>query len=61
METATYEAFRQFADSWGLVYMFGIFVVVTVMLFWRGAKQRAAEAARIPLVDDEPLKTDHLK
>lgn len=62
METATYEALRQFADSWGLVYMFGIFAVVTVMLFWRGARQHAAEAALIPLKDDdEPLKTDSQK
>jgi cytochrome c oxidase cbb3-type subunit 4 len=59
METATYEALRQFADSWGLVYMFGIFAVVTATLFWRGAKHRAAEAARIPLMDDDkPLETD---
>lgn len=59
MDTATYEGLRQFADSWGLVYMLGIFVVVMVMLFWRGAKQRAVEAARIPLLDDDlPLGSD---
>lgn len=58
METATYELLRQFADSWGLVYMFGICAVVAVMLFWRGAKQNASEAARIPLTDDEPLAGD---
>jgi cytochrome c oxidase cbb3-type subunit 4 len=59
MDTATYEGLRQFADSWGLVYMFGIFAVVSVMLFWRGAKQRAVEAARIPLADDDrPLTTE---
>jgi cytochrome c oxidase cbb3-type subunit 4 len=53
MDTATYENMRQFADSWGLAYMLGIFLVVTAMLFWRGAKQRAAAAARIPLLDDD--------
>jgi cytochrome c oxidase cbb3-type subunit 4 len=53
MNIATYESLRQFADSWGLVYMLGIFVVVTAMLFWRGARQRAQEAARIPLMDDD--------
>jgi len=58
MDTATYENLRQFADSWGLVYMLGIVIVVMVMLFWRGAKQRAVEASRIPLMDDEPLGSD---
>jgi cbb3-type cytochrome oxidase subunit 3 len=53
MDTATYENMRQFADSWGLAYMLGTFLVATAMLFWRGAKQRAAEAARIPLLDDD--------
>lgn len=55
MDTQTYESLRQFADSWGLVYMFGIFLVVTAMLFMRGAKHRAQEAARIPLDDDNVL------
>jgi cytochrome c oxidase cbb3-type subunit 4 len=53
MNIATYESLRQFADSWGLVYMLGIFVVMMAMLFWRGAKQHAQEAARIPLMDDD--------
>ena len=56
MDLSTYEGLRQFADSWGLVYMFGIFGVVAVMLFVRGARQRAHDAASIPLTDDdEPL------
>lgn len=53
MDTTTYEGLRQFADSWGLVYMFGIFLVVMAMLFWRGARQRAVQAASIPLMDDD--------
>jgi cytochrome c oxidase cbb3-type subunit 4 len=53
MDIATYESLRQFADSWGLVYMLAIFGAVMAMLFWRGARQRAAEAAFIPLVDDD--------
>jgi cytochrome c oxidase cbb3-type subunit 4 len=59
MDTATYESLRQFADSWGLVYMLGIFVVVMATLFWRGARQHALEAAHIPLMDDDhPLGSD---
>jgi cytochrome c oxidase cbb3-type subunit 4 len=55
MNTQIYEALRQFADSWGLVYMLGIFLAVTIMIFAPGAKRRASEAARIPLNDDSPL------
>lgn len=54
METAFYDALRQFADSWGLVYMLGIFLVVLGFIFRRGAKSSALEAARIPLDDDTP-------
>ena len=55
MENTTYELLRQFADSWGLVYIFFFFFSVTAMLFLRGAKSRAQEAANIPLDDDHPL------
>jgi cytochrome c oxidase cbb3-type subunit 4 len=58
MSTATYEGLRQFADSWGLLYMVGILLVVMALLFWRGAGQRASDAARIPLMDDQPPRSD---
>ena len=58
METAQYDALRHFADSWGLVYMFAIFVVVLIFMFRRGAKDHAREAAQIPLEDDHPIQ-DH--
>ena len=54
MTTAIYESMRHFADSWGLVYMFGIFVAVLVRISLPSAKQHAMEAARIPLDDDHP-------
>ncbi|MEO7223992.1 MAG: cbb3-type cytochrome c oxidase subunit 3 [Devosia sp.] len=56
METAIYETMRHFADSWGLVYMVGIFIAVLVRISLPGAKQHAIEAARIPLDDDRPAK-----
>ncbi len=56
METAIYDTMRHFADSWGLVYMVGIFLAVLVLISLPGAKDRASEAARIPLDDDRPLK-----
>ena len=56
MDTATYDALRQFADSWGLVYMLVIFLVVLAMVFRRGARDMAHDAARIPLDDDKPAE-----
>jgi cytochrome c oxidase cbb3-type subunit IV len=54
MDTAHYDMLRHFADSWGLVYMLAIFLTVMVMIFLPGARNRAIEAARIPLDDDQP-------
>jgi cytochrome c oxidase cbb3-type subunit 4 len=56
MNTATYDMMRHFADSWGLLYMMGIFLAVTVFILLPGAKSRAEAAARIPLEDGEPLE-----
>jgi cytochrome c oxidase cbb3-type subunit 4 len=56
MDTATYDAMRHFADSWGLVYMFGIFLFVLVFMFRRGARSSARDAANIPLRDDTPAE-----
>jgi cytochrome c oxidase cbb3-type subunit 4 len=53
MPTADYDAMRHFADSWGLLYMLGIFLAVAIMLFLPGAGVRAQAAARIPLADDD--------
>lgn len=47
-----YGIFREFADSWGLVYLFAVWLGVLVMLFLPGAKKRAIDAASIPLKDD---------
>ncbi|WP_338720694.1 cbb3-type cytochrome c oxidase subunit 3 [Devosia sp. XK-2] len=44
-----YDALRHFADSWGLVYMFGIFLAVILFLLRPSARQRAVDAAQIPL------------
>jgi cytochrome c oxidase cbb3-type subunit IV len=52
MPTANYDAMRHFADSWGLLYMFVIFLAVTIMLFLPGAAKRARAAAEIPLSDE---------
>jgi len=52
MDTSHYDMLRHFADSWGLVYMMGIFLAVVVFLLLPGARASARAASRIPL-DDE--------
>lgn len=48
----TYEAFRHFADSWGLIYMLSIFVGVILFLIRPGAREQAKNAAQIPFNED---------
>jgi cytochrome c oxidase cbb3-type subunit 4 len=60
MPTAHYDALRHFADSWGLLYMLGIFIVAAVMLFLPGAAGRARAAAQIPLRDDPTPPSERL-
>ena len=58
METVQYDTLRHLADSWGLVYMFAVFVAVTLFLFRPGAKKHARIAAQIPLRDGDPADRD---
>ena len=43
---------REFADSWGLLFLTIFFLGVIVYAFRPGGKQSADEAARIPLQED---------
>ncbi|MBY8916733.1 cbb3-type cytochrome c oxidase subunit 3 [Nitratireductor sp. L1-7-SE] len=47
-----YTALRQFADSWGLLFMAVFFVGTVLFAFRPGSRKSAEEAARIPLKDD---------
>ncbi len=47
-----YQALRTFADSWGLLYMFLIFIGVIVWVFRPGAKKLSEDASRIPFKED---------
>ena len=49
---STYEAFRQFADSWGLVAMLIVFVVLAAWPFRKGARKRNEDAANVIFKDD---------
>lgn len=47
-----YENLRQFADSWGLLYLVALFVIAILFTFRPGSRKVADEAARIPLKED---------
>jgi len=49
---ATYESVAHFAQTWGLVYFFVIFVGVLVYALWPKNKRSFDEASRIPLRED---------
>lgn len=61
MPTAHYDMLRHFADSWGLLYMMAIFLVVVFFLVRPGAKANAMAAARIPLDDVQPRAEEERK
>ena len=48
----TYTAMRQFADSWGLVFLFVVFVGAVLFMFRPGGKAAAGRAAQIPFKED---------
>lgn len=61
MPTAHYDMLRHFADSWGLLYMMAIFLVVVFFLVRPGAKANAMAAALIPLDDVQPRAGEERK
>ncbi len=48
-----YQTLRTFADSWGLLYMFLIFLAVVFWAFRPGSKETSADAANIPFKENE--------
>ena len=48
-----YNTMRHMADSWGLVYLFVIFIGVVIFTFRPGSKKKAEEIAKIPLKEDD--------
>lgn len=48
----TYTALRTFADSWALLGMTLFFIGAVIFAFRPGSRDRANEAARIPLRDE---------
>lgn len=48
-----YNDFRHFADSWGLLMMGILFLVLIIWPFRKGASQRNEDAANIIFRDDD--------
>ena len=48
----TYDALRHFADTWGLLAMFAIFLIAFVFALRPRAGETYAHIARIPLKED---------
>ena len=48
----TYKAVAEFAQTWGLLYFVGIFLLVIAYAYWPSRKQQFDEAARMPLQED---------
>ncbi|MCO5134673.1 MAG: cbb3-type cytochrome c oxidase subunit 3 [Phyllobacteriaceae bacterium] len=48
-----YQSMRAFADSWGLLYMFLIFLAVVVWAFRPGSRSMSEDAANIPFKENE--------
>lgn len=50
---STYEALRHFADSWGLLAMAIVFVLLSAWPFRPGARDRNDAAAKMIFKDDD--------
>ena len=48
-----YSTFRQLADSWGLLYLFVLFVGVVFFTFRPGSKKVAKDVSMIPFKEDD--------
>jgi len=48
----TYQFFAQFAQTWGLIYFFVLFLVVLAYALWPSRQKQFDESARMPLRED---------
>lgn len=48
-----YESMRQFADSWGLLFMAVLWISFALWLFRPGGKRSSQEAANMIFAEDE--------
>lgn len=48
-----YSTLRQFADTWGLLFLFILFVCIVIYVWRPGAKKHYEEQGKIPLKEDK--------
>jgi len=53
-DTSTYTLLREFADSWGLVFMTLLFLFASWRALRPSARQDMEDARQIPLRDEDP-------
>jgi cytochrome c oxidase cbb3-type subunit 4 len=49
---STYRALAEFAQTWGLAYFVGVFLIVLAYALWPSRKSEFDNAAHIPLRED---------
>ncbi len=49
----TYQDASYFAQTYGLIYLFGLFVIVLLYALWPKNKKKFDEAANIPLEEKD--------
>jgi cytochrome c oxidase cbb3-type subunit 4 len=52
MMSTSYETLAHFAQTWGLLYFFIVFLVVLIYALWPSRQRAFDEAARMPLRED---------
>jgi len=48
----THQDVANFAESWGLIFLFTLFSIVVIYALWPGNKEKFTKAAHLPL-DEE--------
>ena len=48
----TYRTLAEFAQSWGLAYFVGVFLIVLAYALWPSRQAQFDEAARMPLREE---------
>jgi len=48
-----YAQVAQIAETWGLIYLFGLFLVLLAYVFWPRNRKKFRDAAQIPFRDGE--------
>lgn len=56
MSGLDHDILRQLADTWGLLLLFGVFVIAVAVALRPGAGAYYRDCARIPLEDDPEPK-----